>query len=945
MWAGVADPTENTINELMASYLRSQGLKVTGEHSSTVYSGRKQPDFELRNGKLLYGEGEWNGSYIKGMTQAIEYGDIPGSSGYFLLGYPESLRRKVKRGRLLTSKPEELLAEVEYRGLLKLKDSPSSIFKGRLEELVPWINDALDRKPKKDPEEYVTIMRDIVHDLSNYLAEEPVEYQSLFENVVSSISEKKSKNVAARKAAAYLLLNQIVFYHVISKEGHVPVIDEKTIKSPGQLQKEYFKLVTDTIDYHAIFDFDVASIFPKKSNQFIVDLIKNIKEIAPEEFTRNLLGSIFHSLIPKEVRKPLAAYYTNPSAASLLANLAIGSAHAKVADLACGSGTLLVAAYNKKSELSDRSVTESVHKRFIEKELTGIDVMPFAAHLAVVQLGLKNPGYLTDRVRIGVYDSTTLSPKSKVDPLHSAMPKGQRKIHEYEEGNLKRLRQKEGAISGRGAGTAFGMGAFDVVLMNPPFSRKQNITRELRAELKTRFADYSGYLSDEQNYNLYFVYLADRFLESSGKMAMVLPVTMLKQKSSKGFRRLIRERYSIEFIILTEFRSAFSEDTSFRDMLFIASRRKDNDDCKGTVVAVLKVLPSPESCDAIKTDLVNFFNSQGMQTETSFMRARRVNQIDFSKGDDWYQFLPGEAKPTDSAPPGMVTLKSVVERVVQGFRYEKSSEFVSTGDTMISIPRAKRVRIDLEIETATDKRFVVRNPHEVEKLVIPRSSTCPAIRTASLVKHIQIDEPLDFVILERFDHDVAFWGGKDVDEMLVRRREHIESRKANLVMAGYGNIDLSASGTYFLAFCSKERIVPTWSFWSLPCATYDQAIILALWLNSTFALSELLKRRTEVRGTNIKWRKGEIERLPVPDMSLMKKPAEIEEAKALLTQLDGMDFPSLIEQLENSFEGRLNLDRYFSRVLKMGQSNAEIIKLHRELAVRLRKMERMMKRD
>jgi hypothetical protein len=116
-------------------------------------------------------------------------------------------------------------------------------------------------------------------------------------------------------------------------------------------------------------------------------------------------------------------------------------------------------------------------------------------------------------------------------------------------------------------------------------------------------------------------------------------------------------------------------------------------------------------------------------------------------------------------------------------------------------------------------------------------------------------------------------------------------------MAGYGSIDLSSPGTFFLAFCSKTEIAPTWSFWSLPCLKYDDSVVLTLWLNSTFALSNLLKSRTEVRGTNIKWRKKDIEKLPVADINRMSA-KEVEMAESLLDELAKMDFPCLIEQLE-----------------------------------------------
>ncbi len=939
--------TEDTINDIMASYLREKGFKITTQISAPLYSGNKKPDFELSNGKLLYGEGEWNGSYLKGMTQAIEYGDISGASGYFLIGYPESLKRTLRSKQLPLLNPEKIFGDTEFRGLLKLKDTPSSIFRGKIEDINKWIKEALSKTIKKDPDEYVRIMHDIVQELSTYIEEEPTHFESLFENVVSSIAGKEGKKSAARKAAAYLLLNQIVFYHVMSKEGHVPEIDEKKLKVPTQLFTEYFRPVTDAINYHAIFDFDVASLFPKKSNQFIVDLVRNIKALEPEDFTRNLLGSIFHKLIPREIRKPLAAYYTNPAAASLLANIAITEPSSKVADLACGSGTLLVAAYNKKAELSRGQTTENIHKRFVERELTGIDVMPFAAHLAVVQLALKNPGYMTDKVRIGVWDSTLLNSKSIIDPIHSMMPAGQRKMADYQEENFSKIRKKQGAISGKGGGALFLMGKFDVVLMNPPFSRKQNITKELRTELTERFKDYSHYLSAEQNYNVYFTYLADRFLESSGKIAMVLPANMLKQKSSKGFREFITEKYSVDFVIMNEFRSAFSEDTSFRDMLFIASKgdNKLKQNSASAIFVMLKVLPSTVNYEEILEELRSFSISQGQKANSHLLKATKVSQDKLKLQDDWYKLLPGEVNQEYTKDSSrMVSLEKVVAKVIQGFRFEKNSEFVSTKDTLISLPREKRVRMNNKILKVRGSNFVVQNPNSEEDLIIPKNSTFPAIRTASWQKSIKVIHPMDFVIIERFEGDQEFWSESDIDQMLVRRREHIDSRKANLLMAGYGNIDLSSPGTFFIAFCSETEIAPTWSFWALPCIKYDDAVIMALWLNSTFALSNLLKSRTEVRGTNIKWRKKDVENLPVVAVNSLSE-KEVKMAKSLLTELNRMDFPCLIEQLETNYIGRIKIDSFFTRILGMNITDAEIIDLQKNLGARLRKMQKMMTRD
>jgi len=187
-----------------------------------------------------------------------------------------------------------------------------------------------------------------------------------------------------RRAATYLLINQILFYHVLSSRDPLtfPRMEEDLLKKPGDLAI-YFKRVLD-VDYTPTFGFDVASRLPIKAGEAVRNIVKAIKALGPEKIRYDLLGKVFHDLIPFETRKAVAAFYTNNEAAEMLASLSIEDPDAKVMDLACGSGTLLVAAYHRKRELLERSGRYfglEEHKRFLEEDLTGIDIMPFAAHL------------------------------------------------------------------------------------------------------------------------------------------------------------------------------------------------------------------------------------------------------------------------------------------------------------------------------------------------------------------------------------------------------------------------------------------------------------------------------------------------------------------------------------------------------------------------------------
>ncbi len=210
---------------------------------------------------------------------------------------------------------------------------------------------------------------------------------------------------------------------------------------------------------------------------------------------------------------------------------------------------------------------------------------------------------------------------------------------------------------------------------------------------------------------------------------------MLKQKSSKLFREFIIKNYSVDFIILNEFRSAFSEDTSFRDMLFIATKKEKNSKQNPAILIMLKVLPSITNCNEIWENLKGFRDNQRKKIDNYLLKAVKISQNKLELNDDWYKLLPGEFDQEYSEEfSKKTTLEKVVEKVIQGFRYQKSSDYVNTQDTLISLPREKRVRIDIKILQIDSSKIIVQNPNSEENLILPKNALFPAIRTISWQK-------------------------------------------------------------------------------------------------------------------------------------------------------------------------------------------------------------------
>ena len=126
----------------------------------------------------------------------------------------------------------------------------------------------------------------------------------------------------------------------------------------------------------------------------------------------DLMGRIYHWLLHHA--KYLGTYYTSVSSATLLLKLALGArwsqdfsdvralADFKVADLACGTGTLLMAAaqalsdeFIGRSADADRDIEatalRSLHATLMENVLHGYDVLPSAVHLTASTLAMLAP--------------------------------------------------------------------------------------------------------------------------------------------------------------------------------------------------------------------------------------------------------------------------------------------------------------------------------------------------------------------------------------------------------------------------------------------------------------------------------------------------------------------------------------------------------------------------
>ena len=329
----------------------------------------------------------------------------------------------------------------------------------------------------------------------------------------------------------------------------------------------------------------------------------------------DLAGRIFNRLIAE--RKLLAAFYTSIPASTLLAGLALsasrwpgvdwnttdGISQLRVVDPACGTGTLLMAAYrqivqNHSGAASTGSDDPLLHQALVERVIFGADVVQAAIHLTAATLAAMSPSVRFEQMQLHSLRLGTDSSKKiwlgSLDWLEA--PEVQSFFSATEE--------RIGATSG--AGSLVQHPRAHLVISNPPFTRRGSdggkegaISRvfslpegdpEARKALAKRTSALLKSTAANQmaGHASAFTALSDRLVMPGGRIALVLPVTALSGESWRDIRRMLSSRYIMEFIVSSHDPNlrSMSYDTGIAETLLVARRLKEREAPTGRGVFV-----------------------------------------------------------------------------------------------------------------------------------------------------------------------------------------------------------------------------------------------------------------------------------------------------------------------------------------------------------------------
>ena len=451
--------------------------------------------------------------------------------------------------------------------------------------------------------------------------------------------EKADQNAREQtaKMTAAMLINALAFQQNLAGfsagvdvEGRT---ENRTIKNLGQVREATGGLHPDdviaewdnilSINYWPIFHIAkklLLLIPPTIAARLLDSMVRTANGIQEAIKQNDVAGTVFQRLIAD--RQTLATYYTRPESTTLAAFLAVPEdldwadpetlRNYRIADYACGSGGLVLAAYRRARDLhrNHGGDPDAVHAHMMESSLTACDIMPAAVHLTSSLLSSVAPRerYTGTRSVLYPYGGTgefekkkknQKEPKPIVDigslelldlntsrhqavlPLNEQMALGATQERRAIEVDMSPLSQS-------------------LVIMNPPFTTPTNHAADHAKPGNPAFAAFNtteaeqkamsdkvkrlakGTISDgNAGLGTQFAAIANNMVKPGGHIALILPLSAMlggsdspSARSWLKLRGLLADKFNDIIVVsiaqAAKIDSSFSADTDMAEVLIIA---------------------------------------------------------------------------------------------------------------------------------------------------------------------------------------------------------------------------------------------------------------------------------------------------------------------------------------------------------------------------------------
>ena len=906
---------EEVINTLLAELLRDRQIPARAERRS--HEGIPDLRVELPGGDTVIAECKWNeaaGPLKNQLRDRVEA--FPEAIAIVGILYPDRLRR-AENPRAALADADDIQWWLHGSRGATVADRP--VRSGSVAELADHVRALpLELEGADRVVAAASVIRYALEQAANELGRH-VRSARLVADMIARTDQEKDHEAAVR-IGCLVLFNAIAFQDRLAAAiADVPTVRESLRQDVPGL-RDAWRRICGEIDYVPVFELaiDILEVLADGPHEIqirsIAPLVKAV-EATRQLKGHDLSGRLFHTLLSDAKFK--GAYYTSVPAATLLARLVFDAwpagvdwsdhefpASLNVADLACGTGTLLMAVAaeaERRHKTAGGHNAPELHKAMVEQALHGYDVQLSAVHFAAVSLAMLNPDIQFDRMDLNVMP---LGVEGAHVSLGSLDFLGQETVAVQFTLSVEQVgvgMQDPKRVSARGArGAAEGVIAtlpgLDLAIMNPPFTRsvggnllfgnlpaaeRRKLQKELSRRLKTRQASATAGLGAA-----FVATVSPKLRPGEGRLALVLPVTVCTGPSWDQTRSLVARDFALDVVIASHdpMRWYFSDSTDLSEALLIATRRPAKD--RGAVRRIT---------------FVNLWRNPD-----SVLGAHRVAQA------------------VTSTTPAMLERTGTALLSVDGGHVGE----------MISIPESKivgRQWVGMQFARADVLRSALRLLDDGEVWIAGEGTTAtiPLCRLDALGE-IGPDRRDVWDGFERTDTVTAYPMVADHDtEQRTRLVTEPDAYLAPLAKPSPGRrlkpLDAlwSKAGRLFVAerlWLNTTRIVAMRSetkalsnvWWPIRVGDITVEKALTVWLNSSLGLLTVLTRRTTTRGGWVAVKKAHLESLPVPDVRAFSA-AQIQGLSNLFDRLAETDFERLPGM--SSCRARKVLDDGLSEVL------------------------------
>ena len=599
---------EEGVNVLLAELLRRRGIDAKAERRTR----RGAPDIsvDMGHGHLILLECKWEsapGLLERQLAERLK--DFPEALGVIGVLYPMRLRRE-----------DDVLAALEAATDLKWWVHGSRGVKVPARRLrtgtAQGIADQLYALPLElEGTDRVAAATEVVRLALEQAARHVSGHARVSHRIADLIakSDQEKDRAAALRIGCLVLFNALAFQdRLAAVSPQVPTVREVRGRGTAGLRSAW-RDICDNIDYVPVFELaidilDALDDGPIEVRGGALDALVWAANLTRPVEGHDLSGRLFHTLLTDA--KFSGAYYTSIPAATLLARLVFQDwprgvdwsdheypASLNVADLACGTGTLLMAVASEAERLHKQAGgtrAAELHKAMVEQALHGYDVQLSAVHFAATSLAMLNPDIQFDRMNLYVMElgaegsSVALG---SLDFLGKTEATVQHALSPDEMGVSAKEAEKVYGDGRRGAGegTVAKLPDLDLAIMNPPFTRsvggnllfgslpaaeRRKLQTELSRRLKSMKASATAGLGAA-----FVAAAAPRLRRGEGRLALVLPATVCTGPSWRQTRELIEKDFTLDVVVTSHdpLRWNFSDSTDLSEALLIATRRPNND--------------------------------------------------------------------------------------------------------------------------------------------------------------------------------------------------------------------------------------------------------------------------------------------------------------------------------------------------------------------------------